>query len=66
MRDNLNKDLEALQKKARVIEASVTTAERELEAFQVQQLFYPFHTLCLCVSTRFLFFFGGGGREDSK
>ena len=38
IRDTLNKELEALQKKAKVIDVGVKNAENELEAFQVS---YP-------------------------
>ena len=35
VRDTLNKELEALQKKAKIIDIGVKNAESELEAFQV-------------------------------
>ena len=41
VRDTLNKELEALQKKAKIIDIGVKNAESELEAFQV--LFHSFY-----------------------
>ncbi len=35
MKDTMNKDVEALQKKAKIIDAALRNAENELEAFQV-------------------------------
>ena len=40
IKEALNKELEALQKKSRVIDAGLKTAEQELEAFQVTVLFF--------------------------
>ena len=34
-RDTFNKELESLQKKAKIIDAALKSAEQELEAFQV-------------------------------
>ena len=45
-RDSLSKDLEALHKKAKVIEAGVKSAETELEAFQVRFSFSVLRTPC--------------------
>ena len=46
-RDTLNKELEALQKKAKIIDVGVKNAENELEAFQVIYTQGPVHTVRL-------------------
>jgi cyanate lyase len=39
-KDTMNKELEALQKRAKIIDSALYNAELALEAFQVRYLFY--------------------------